>query len=295
MPRSAREIVVFLILTVTFSSVFWALAIATGNVSGGAGAYAVGLMWCPGVAALATCALFRRRISILGWSWGRTRYQVLAYLVPLGYTAAAYCTIWATGLGGFPDMAFVEKMRQSLGWPGAPVWLVIAGWFALLGTTVVVRGVASALGEEIGWRGFLAPALTERYGFTAGALATGAIWAAWHFPILLFSSYNNGTPWWFALPCFTVGVVSISVVMSWFRLKSNSLWTAAILHSSHNAFVQAYFTPLTTSRGSITAFAVDEFGFVLPLIIAAAAASFWMIRYEASPPPIATPSMPDEE
>jgi len=57
--------------------------------------------------------------------------------------------------------------------------------------------------------------------------------AAWHVLILLFANYNSGTLWWFALPCFAVMVVSLSVILAWLRLKSNSVWPCAILHASH--------------------------------------------------------------
>ncbi|MDX9864655.1 MAG: CPBP family glutamic-type intramembrane protease [Anaerolineaceae bacterium] len=44
---------------------------------------------------------------------------------------------------------------------------------------------------------------------------------------------------------FTILVVGISTVFAWLRLQSGSLWPAAVLHASHNLFVQAIFTSLT--------------------------------------------------
>jgi membrane protease YdiL (CAAX protease family) len=38
----------------------------------------------------------------------------------------------------------------------------------------------TALGEEIGWRGFLVPTLHERLKFAAVCLISGIIWATWH-------------------------------------------------------------------------------------------------------------------
>jgi hypothetical protein len=59
-PRDAgvvrdHSIRTFLVLTFSFSSVFYALMIVSGHVGGGAGRYATGIMWCPGLAALVTC------------------------------------------------------------------------------------------------------------------------------------------------------------------------------------------------------------------------------------------------
>ncbi|MCX7513514.1 CPBP family intramembrane glutamic endopeptidase [Frateuria hangzhouensis] len=276
--RKSSGIGLFLLLAFGLSSVFYALVIATGHLGGARGMYVTGLMWCPGIAALLTCRLRGEGPGRLGWRWGAWRWQWVAYLVPLGYAAVAYAIVWSTGLGGFGNTQFEEAIGKALGWGDAPAWLNTTMYFVLLASVGMARSLTTALGEEIGWRGFLAPALVARLGFTGGALVTGAIWAAWHLPILLFADYNAGTPWWFAMPCFVVLVLSSSVVMTWLRLRSGSLWTAAVMHASHNLFIQAFFTPITTARGAITPYAIDEFGFVLPLVMVVVAVAFWLRR-----------------
>jgi membrane protease YdiL (CAAX protease family) len=74
-------------------------------------------------------------------------------------------------------------------------------------------------------------------------------------------------------------VVAIAVAFAWVRLKSGSLWTGAILHASHNLYVQGIFTPLTADRGK-TAWFIDEFGAVLPIVTVAFAIYFWRRRGE---------------
>ena len=139
------------------------------------------------------------------------------------------------------------------------VYVLLMGTYGLVGST------ARALGEEIGWRGFLVPELSKTMRFTSAALISGIIWACWHYPILIWGDYNSGTPSWYGLTCFTVMVIAISFVFAWMRLKSGSLWTGAMLHASHNLFVQAIFTPLTRNTGK-TAWYIDEFGAVLPAV-----------------------------
>jgi hypothetical protein len=114
-----------------------------------------------------------------------------------------------------------------------------------------------------------------------GTLLVGVIWAAWHMPILLFADYNSGTPWWFAISCFCVLTIGLSVILTWFRLLSNSVWPCAILHASHNAYIQVFFTPLTGSRGRFTAYVIDEFGIAVPLVAALFAFGFWLDRGRA--------------
>ena len=81
--------------------------------------------------------------------------------------------------------------------------------------------------------------------------------------------------------------VAASFVFAWLRLKSGSLWTAVILHASHNLFIQGFFTPLTGARGSLTPYAVDEFGVAVPLIIVLFAIGFWLNRKPALMSPAA--------
>ena len=57
-----------------------------------------------------------------------------------------------------------------------------------------------ALGEEIGWRGYLYPALRERFSIVQTHVLLGLIWSLWHLPINL-QGYNYGLSY-FAYPVF---------------------------------------------------------------------------------------------
>jgi uncharacterized protein len=288
-----RAISVYLALTITLSSAFWALMIACGHVLGAHGAYATGLEWCPGAAALLTCAILRIDVATLGWHWRPWRWQILAYVTPLAICAVAYGVVWTTGLGGFPNTKTVADLRDSLGLAGLTTPEVILLWVALWLTEGSVRTLASTLGEGIGWSGFLAPRLAARYGFTKAALILGAIWASWHFPILLFADYfDNTSPAWFALPCFVIEVLGWSVILLWLRLRSGSLWTGALLNASVNVFNGLVFAPLTTPRGWITAYTIDDSGFMLPLVIVPTALLFWLRRKDVEPPRVLAAAQP---
>jgi len=152
-------------------------------------------------------------------------------------------------------------------------------FFIFTGIYGMTRSVSTALGEEIGWRGFLVPEVSKNNNYTKTSLIVGFIWAFWHFPILIFADYNSGTPAWFGLTCFTVMVVSISFVFTWFRLKSGSLWTGVILHASHNLFIQRFFTPIT-NYNSHTKYYIDEFGIIVPGVCLIIAIYFWSRRGE---------------
>ena len=109
--------------------------------------------------------------------------------------------------------------------------------------------LTSALGEELGWRGFLVPKLAEGWSFTTTALVSGAIWAVWHMPLIIFAGYNGGTTVLYSIVCFVVMVLGISVPLAWIRLRSGSVWPAALFHASHNLYIQGYFDRVTVDTG----------------------------------------------
>ena len=258
--KVCKKITVFYALTTTLTAIFNAGdRAAPDNII-----YVTGAMWSPAVAAIFTKMLFRESIKDLGWQWGSGRYQIIGYLLPLAYVLPVYVVVWLTGLGGFYDSAFVEKITREYGWSGLAPGIAIFAYIAISMTVGFIPKTSRALGEEIGWRGFLVPELAKVVSFPLVGLISGLMWALWHFPSILFSTYNAGTPPWFALCCFTVMVVATGFIYAWLRLRSGSLWPAAFIHGSHNMFVQLIFTPLTANTG-YTPYIVDEFGIGMAL------------------------------
>jgi membrane protease YdiL (CAAX protease family) len=294
MERSLEEvrrgILTYLACTFALSSIFYTLIIRAGHLSAGHGLYVLGLMWCPGISAILTCLITRRPIASLGWKW-KWRYQLASYLIPIGYAGVAYGAVWATGLGGVPNqkvighsfyVSILDSLLAHAGVRTSPTNSLILFVFAT-GTLGMVISTMSALGEEIGWRGFLVPELAKMTSFTRTALISGVIWTAWHVPILVFADYNSGTPVWYGLTCFAVMVIGISFLFAWMRLKSGSLWTGAFLHASHNLFIQGIFTPLTIDTGK-TKWVIDEFGFALAIAAIIVAVIVWRRRAEVEHP-----------
>lgn len=275
----ARSLITYLVLTFAFSSVFYSLIISAGRIGGGYGLYVTGLMWCPGLAAIVTTLLSGRKLSSLGWKWGPKKYLWQSYFIPLIYAAIAYIIIWMVGWGHFYNKEYVANLAKSFGWAGAPDTVIMIFYILFMGVFGMAGSMATALGEEIGWRGFLVPELYNRIGYTKTSLLSGIIWSVWHYPILLFADYNSGTAAWYGLSCFTIMVISMSFVLTWLRLRSGSLWTGVLLHASHNLFIQSIFTPLTGETKN-TNYYIDEFGIVLPVVCIFFAVWYWRKRKE---------------
>lgn len=178
---------------------------------------------------------------------------------PLGYAALNYGAVWITGLGEFQPQ---------------PAGRVLS--FATLGLLVAT---GSALGEEIGWRGFLLPRLLEQVSFTKAALLTGIVWAIWHYPGILFADYHSLAPRWWDLASLTFTALGFSFFTAWLRIRSGSIWPLALWHGAHNIFIQQIFLDLTRDTGR-TYWFVDDFGIGVVLAAIGLGLFAWVKRNE---------------
>jgi membrane protease YdiL (CAAX protease family) len=274
--HSRKKIAIFLVLTFALSSIFYYLIITTSSFPS---SYGLGIMWCPGLAAIITQLIFNRSLRSMGWKPGKARYLLASYFLPLAYVFVVYAIVWLAGLGKF-DLPRLSGFLSQVNRPSSEPFGLVGTYLAITLTLGFVINCVAALGEEIGWRGLLVPELAKNTTFTKTALISGGIWAVWHWPLILSGDYNSvGTPVWFGLICFTIMIIGISFPFAWLRLKSGSLWGAALMHAAHNLFIQAIFTPLTADTG-ITEYVIDEFGIGLALIAPLLVYVFWRRRHE---------------
>lgn len=154
------------------------------------------------------------------------KYWSSSYLIPLLYSSVVYIILWTFGWGKFYNEVFFSEINTSFGWTNLPFGFTIVLFFIITGVFGMAGKAATAMGEEIGWRGYLVPELFKSFSYTKPSVISGSIWSIWHFPTLIFADYSSGTPYWYGLTCFLVIIIiSISFIFTWFRIKANSLWT----------------------------------------------------------------------
>lgn len=262
MPKNnnTKMIVTYLILVFVISSIFYYLIPANGGIESGGGAWVLPLMWTPAVAAFLTCLLNKEKISTLGWGSGKPIYYLIAYFAPIIYAGLTYSVIWVAGLGGVDISIFGSN----------PIAIIINSL-----TIGLLPSLFLALGEEIGWRGFLVPRLAQSLSFRNTALLSGVIWGIWHIPVIVIGGYSSGTPTWYAVLCFLFLIIGVSFLFAWLRLKSGSLWPAVFLHAIHNTFIQSILDGITIDYG-ITKFFTTEFGSGLAMMGLILGTVFWL-------------------
>jgi len=264
-------IAVFLLLLAAFSSVGYYLTIHLGLRRH----YMIILMWSPGLAAFATCKLRGISLDTLGWKWGEGRWHWMAYFLPVVYGLVAYGILWSTGLGGLISAKYINSVGQFLGLSGWSDTQVLLFGLLMFGVAGMVWRIAAALGEEIGWRGFLTPQLMKRFSFPVTSLIVGLVWSAWHAPLIFYTKYNAG-PYDLNLQMlnFTIVTIGLSFVLTYLRTKSGSVWPATILHAAHNTYVISIFGEMTIKYEN-TRHYMGEFGVILPAVMVVFGGYFW--------------------
>lgn len=206
--------------------------------------YVGAIMWCPAIAAFITMKIKGRKISSLNWNWGNWKYIRLSYFVPALYGIITYALIWIFGFGKLANEETIIDWGKELGLFGIgtlnPTSITIIA-IILVGTVEVVRASATTLGEEIGWRGFFIYELRKVLSYTGVSIFSGIIWAAWHWPLLVYYSNNMLLEF---ITFFTV-IISMSFIMTYYTFKSKSLWPAVIFHAVSNVYIQKIMPPLT--------------------------------------------------
>ena len=97
-----------------------------------------------------------------------------------------------------------------------------------------LMGLPQCLGEELAWRGWLLPKLTERFGQLRAVLLTGLIWGLWHAPVVAMGyNYGEGHPLAnvaaMVLFCLVLGV--IQGFLFW---RTDSIWGPVLFHAAVN-------------------------------------------------------------
>src|SRR5215216_3441162 len=128
--------------------------------------------------------------------------------------------------------AFVGGPAISVGVPLLTVVITLA-FFIFPG---------SALGEEIGWRGYALPRLQSGRSGLSASLILGVIWAFYHLP-LFFTGQAFRSP--SILVPFIISTIALSVILTWvYNSTGGSLLMVVLLHATANLPLTLLLEPL---------------------------------------------------
>lgn len=114
-----------------------------------------------------------------------------------------------------------------------------------------------AVGEEAGWRGYMYPALREKFGQKKAWIIGGIIWGMWHWPLMIFTGYEYGKDYLgfpiVGMILFCAVTVALGILCDYVYQKSGCIWYPAIFHGAFNA---AATIPLTVTLTGLDKFRI---------------------------------------
>jgi uncharacterized protein len=220
-----RQALFFAISVLLLNWSFQAFIIINGGVSK-LGSFWVATLWLvalmciPGAVSILFRVILKLGFADVGFRLGQRRYYVYAIATPLALALLVGLIASALDIRHFSVVASDELVDLGV-----------------IGLFLLVLGAIGAVGEEVGWRGFLLPKLISG-GASRPYLVTALIWALWHLPLIAFGGYYQTDSPLRMTVVYGLGIIAMSFLFSELRVRSGSVWVAAAMHASHNFFFQ---------------------------------------------------------
>ena len=224
--------------------------------------------------------------TLRGMGWkprlkGKIRMLLAAWFLPALLVAIGAAIYFVVFPGHF-DMSgeylaanvgteVLEQMQsQGLTYP---VYILIS----ILGclTYAPLVNMILAVGEEVGWRGFLYPRLKARFGKRRGWLIGGVIWGMWHWPLMWLNGYEYGTDYVgfpvVGMLVFCIFTISAGILCDWMYEKTECIWIPSLLHGAINAAGTVPMAVCAANTGSAILLGPVPIGVLagLPLLVCA--------------------------
>ena len=223
-----RPLTAFFLLTFALSWAFEIPLVVLGDGIAGTRGFVLNLLAAnvPSALAIVLTAVVLGR-GALRKLLGRVliwRVNPLWYLVVLAPAALAGGMVALNALIGGPAMGVSVPLLTAV---------IMLAFFIVPG---------SAMGEEIGWRGYALPRLQSGRSALGASLILGAIWGIYHLP--LYFTGQAGRPLGL-FPLFVISTIALSVIITWmYNSTGGSLLLVVLIHATFNLPLTLLIAPL---------------------------------------------------
>lgn len=245
-----KRIIIFLLLTfgITYSAEFYLMA--NGGMNSNFGMIWISLMmFIPAICCILTRLFTKEKFGNMYLKphfKGNIKYYIFAWIGPAILTVIGGLIFFILFSNTFdPSMSTMEQTLiaeyeaanidvSTL--PAIQTLLISQLLLALLLGPIL--NFIPALGEELGWRGYLLPKLIEKMGNIKAIILTGIIWGLWHLPVIIMG-HNYGFDYWGYPYLGIIGMILFCIFIGMFfaylSIRTKSAIPCAIAHGALNA------------------------------------------------------------
>jgi len=171
-------------------------------------------------------------LKYIGLRIGKIKYLFIGWAIPYIFYGLGVILAIIVGFKVVNPAYKIPKLA-SLPIPSTMLILVALINSAIAGITI---NLAFALGEEIGWRGYLQTYLRRKFGVLLTSIIIGVIWAIWHAPLIVGIGFNYPHhPNMVGVGTFISFCMPLTYIMVSLRECSGSVLGPAALHGTLNA------------------------------------------------------------
>ena len=249
-----KKVIIFTVLTLIISN---AVAVAAAMIAKGMDSQAKStvffknslavIMFVPLIMAIVVRADFRG-MGIKPKIKGNIRWIIFSLLAPIILTILAAAVFFII----FPELFDINGsyFKELSGQMGVDLAAALESKGLSYRTYILISVVGcmtyipflnmfAAVGEEVGWRGFLYPELKKGFGRVKAWIIGGIIWGAFHFGAMLAGGYEYGYDYIGApvlgLVTFCISCIALGILHEVIYDRTKSIWFPALFHGSVNA------------------------------------------------------------
>ncbi|MGA7205393.1 MAG: CPBP family intramembrane glutamic endopeptidase [Specibacter sp.] len=227
-----RAVTVFIVVSFGFSWLAWLPLVVDGPTTVMPWYFYLGSMG-PALGAIVATLVLQQDGGPR--SWARRTFSLVGTGQALAVVAASLLAYVGVGLlveqATSGSLAKVSSIGLTSQVPGASAVLVALVWILTFG-----------IGEETGWRGWLMPTLTGRFGYFTASLLVAGVWLGWHLPQFVFNTGFRNMGW--ATIGWVVALVAGSFWLGWLaRLGRWSIVPVVLFHGGFDLLTSSDLGP----------------------------------------------------
>lgn len=208
MPRS---VVGFLVPTFLLTYGLMFHIISHGGIRTFGLPYLILIMWIPGAVSVAFRVWTKSGFEGAALKNAAGRFFIIAIAVPLLLALSSNLIGSAFGIchfGRIPDDILARTGSSSF-----------TAFLAKRSLPLIILGLFGALGEQLGWRGYLLPELF-RAKISRPLLISGIIWGLWHAPLVIWGGYYSVDRPLAIFSAYMLCTIGLGFIIGWVRIGS---------------------------------------------------------------------------